>query len=79
MVATDYARDVTGRPTYLNFGRPFPEQAFDVVVWGRYRGSFPAPPEVAYRRERLCVLGRISRHEGVPRIEIRSPEQLRVR
>lgn len=78
VVATNYAREVTGRPTYLNFGRPYPDQVFDVVVWGRYRQNFRGPPEVVFRDERICVMGRISEHEGVPRIEIRGPEQVEI-
>lgn len=79
VAATNYAGDVTGRPTYLNFGRPYPDQVFDVVVWGRYRGNFRRPPEDAFRDDRVCVVGRITEYEGTPRIEIRGPEQIETR
>lgn len=77
VAATNYARRVQGRPTFLNLDRPYPDQPFDVVIWGRYRGNFARPPELRYRETRICASGRISEHEGVPRIEIRVPKQIR--
>lgn len=79
VAATNFAGGVTGRPTFLNLSRPYPDQPFDVVVWGQDRQGFSMPPEVAYRGERICVLGRITEHEGVPRIEVREPAQIDVR
>lgn len=79
VAATRFVPGVGGEPTFLNLGRPYPEQDFDIVIWGRHRSSFPAPPEDHYRDARLCVSGRVSEHEGVPRIEVRAPEQIRVR
>lgn len=73
-----YLAGVDGRPTFLNFGGRHPDQAFTAVIWGEHRRAFDAPPERAYRGARLCVAGRIATHEGVPKIEVRGPGQLRV-
>lgn len=72
-----YPEGVRGRPTFLNFERPYPDQPFTAVIWGRDRSKF-GRPEVAYRNVGLCVAGRIGEHEGTPRIELRDPRQLRV-
>lgn len=74
-----FARQTRGRPTFLNLERPFPDQAFDAVIWGRDRGRFPTPPELTYPGRGICVLGRITTHRGVPRIEVRGPEQIQLR
>ncbi len=73
-----FATGVGGRPTYLNLERAYPEQPFDAVIWGRHRDRFESPPETAYRHQRICVAGRVTTHEGVPRIEVTTPEQIRI-
>lgn len=77
VVEGTYLPEVRGAPTYLNFEAPYPDQPFTALIWGRDRSAFPAPPERAYRGSRLCVGGTIEIYEGDPRIEVRSPDQLR--
>lgn len=72
-----YPDGIRGRPTFLNFERPYPEQPFTAVIWGRDRSKF-GQPEETYRDVGLCVAGRIREHEGRPRIELREPRQLRI-
>ena len=79
VAAATFAPSIGGQPTWLNFGAPHPNQDFDVVIWGRDRGAFPAPPEVTYRDRDVCAAGRITEHQGTPRIEVREPAQLRIR
>lgn len=78
VVETRYLPEVQGAPTYLNFEAPYPDQPFTALIWGRHRTAFPGPPERAYRGTRLCVAGTIESYEGDPRIEVRTPSQLRV-
>jgi len=78
VAAATHAPAIGGEPTWLNFGAPHPDQDFDVVIWGRDRGAFPAPPEAMYRDREVCAAGRITEHQGTPRIEVREPAQLRV-
>lgn len=73
-----YLARINGRPTFLNFGAPDPDQAFTAVIWGEARGQFDAAPERTYRGARICVAGRIRTHEGVPQIEVHGPAQIRV-
>lgn len=74
-----FASATGGQPTFLNLERAYPDQPFDVVVWGRDRGRFTPPPEVFYPGRTICVAGRVTTHEGVPRIEARTPAQISVR
>jgi len=77
VVNVTFAREIGGQPTFLNLERAYPEQPFDVVIWGRNRERFHPPPEMAYDDERICVAGRVTTHEGTPRIEVSTPEQIR--
>lgn len=79
VVATNFVPGVDGAPTFLNLERPYPEQPFDIVIWGSERPRFERPPEILYRGRRVCVSGRVSEYEGVPRIEVSTPEQIRIR
>lgn len=77
--STAWAREIGGRPTYLNLGRPYPDQLFTVVVWGEDRPRFDAPPERRWAGRRICVAGRIQTHEGRPRIVVERPDQIGAR
>jgi micrococcal nuclease len=66
------------RPTFLNLGRPFPEQDLTVLIWGSDRGRFQAPPEDEYRNAWICVTGEISTYRGQPQIVVRAPEAIRM-
>lgn len=78
--STFYARGSRGRPTFLNLGRRFPNpQRFTVVIWGHNRHRFPSPPEDLYRREFICVSGRIRLFEGVPQTFAPGPGAIDIR
>jgi outer membrane biosynthesis protein TonB len=62
VVAAQYLPDRPGRPTFLNIDKPYPNQRFNVVIWGEQRRAFPldAKPEVAMLGKEICVTGEIS-------------------
>lgn len=62
VVAAQYLPDRPGRPTFLNIDKPYPNQRFNVVIWGEQRRQFPldAKPEVALLGKEICVTGDIS-------------------
>jgi len=67
------------QPTYLNFGKPWPDQEFAVVIRGRHRPRFETPPEEAYADKEICVSGLIEVEERIPQIIVTRPEQIIVR
>ena len=81
VVSATFVEDIGREPTFLNIGRPFPDQSrLTVVVWGEDRGQFSQPPEVAYSPgQEICVSGEVTLFEGVAQIEISSPSALSVR
>jgi hypothetical protein len=78
VASTRYAASSRGQPTFLNLDKPYPNQVFTVVIWGRNRDKF-GKPEADYRDKRICVAGRIAEFRGVPQIEARESTQIEVR
>ena len=62
-------------PTVLDFGKPFPDQAFDAVIYGRDRAKF-GTRETTLQGKRVCVSGVISEDRGKPEIVLTNPQQL---
>ena len=71
-----YARGSRGQPTFLNLDRPYPNQVFTVVIWGRNRDAFPSAPEQLYSNSRICVTGLIETYQGLPQIMVTEPRQI---
>jgi hypothetical protein len=72
-----HARDSRGDPTYLNFDKPYPEQDFTAIVWGRDRKRFAPAPET-HVGAKACVYGKVERYKGKAQMAISRPEQLSV-
>jgi hypothetical protein len=75
--SADFRPDIGGEPTFLNLGRPHPDQPFTVVIWGEDRGRWSVPPDQRYLTRRICVTGTIREHRGTPQIRVREPRQIR--
>jgi len=77
VVDTRWASTSTGKPTFLNIGKPYPDpNRFTVVIWIDNRSKFPEPPEDYYRGKTISATGLISEYNGSPQIEVTTPEQI---
>lgn len=77
VAGTFYGSNLNGRPTFLNIGEDHPSRKrFTVVIWGENRGNFPHPPESYYDGKTICVAGLIQEYEGIPQIEVTTPDQI---
>ncbi len=70
-----YDADLRSQPTFLDFGKPYPDQVFTVVIFGSDRSKF-ASPETTLRGKRVCVTGKIQDRSGLPEIILNDPKQL---
>jgi endonuclease YncB( thermonuclease family) len=77
VAATKHATRVAGAPTFLDLGRPHPEQELTIVIWGADRAVF-GEPEKTYRGKRVCVTGKLRLHQGHPQIACSDPSQIEV-
>lgn len=74
--SASYASRSPGQPTFLNFGRPYPDQLFTVVIWGSDRARFATPPEVAFKGADVCVTGVVREYRGRPEIVVSNPSAI---
>lgn len=74
VASTRYAFHARGQPTFLNFGHPYPQQAFTAVIWGDHRAGFDAPEKLAGRT--VCVTGPIVLYRGKPEVVLQDAAQL---
>lgn len=75
VASAHYAGRSRGRPTFLDFDKPYPAQVFTAVIWGKNRTAF-GMPERALLGEHVCVTGKITRYRGRPEIVLHDPRQL---
>jgi hypothetical protein len=66
-------------PTADDFrqNKPYPKQAFTVLIWGSDRGKFDKAPETLYSGKKICVTGMIQSYRGGPGIIVRDPSQIK--
>ena len=67
---------VKGEPTFINFGRPYPDQIFTAVIWGKARALFEGAPEKLFDGKSICVTGEIETYRGKPQIVVEDPGQI---
>jgi len=77
VVDTHWASGSSGKPTFLNIGKPYPDPSrFTVVIWIDNRNKFSEPPEDYYLGKTIAVTGLIEDYKGSPQIEVTTPEQI---
>ena len=79
VVKTHFAATNRGQPTFLDFGKPHPNQVFTIVIWGSDRAKFDGPPEALFAGKEICVTGMITSYKGKPQIKVTEPSQLKVK
>ena len=73
-----FAADSMGSPTFLNFGSPYPNQVFTVVIWSEARSRFASPPETLEGKQ-VCVTGTIETYADMAEIIRHRPTQIVLR
>lgn len=75
---TTYNRRHSQKLTILNLDRAYPNHIFTIVIKGKDRGKFANPPEVYYRKKRVCVSGVVSEFQGRAMMAVENAEQLKL-
>ena len=78
VVSATYAAQAPMAPTFLDLGKPYPQQIFTAVIFGTDRSKFGAP-DVSMRDKFVCVTGEIFLFQGTPEMALRDPAQLIVK
>ena len=75
VVGAKYAAQVRGGPTFLDFGKPYPNTTFTALIFDGDRAKFGTPEKTA-QGKRFCVTGTVQLYEGKPQIILTDPAQL---
>jgi hypothetical protein len=76
VASATYAAQAPMAPTFLDLGKPYPNQIFTAVIFGNDRPKFGAP-ETSMPQKNVCVTGEIFLYQGNPEIILHDPTQLR--
>ena len=76
VASATYAAQAPMAPTFLDLGKPYPNQIFTAVILGNDRSKF-GMPENSMREKNVCVTGEIFLYQGNPEIILHDPAQLR--
>jgi hypothetical protein len=76
VASATYAANAPMAPTFLDLGKPYPNQIFTAVILGNDRSKF-GMPETSMREKNVCVTGEIFLYQGNPEIILHDPTQLR--
>ncbi|QWK20279.1 MAG: DNA-binding protein [Hydrogenobacter thermophilus] len=79
VASVKYARRVRGQPTFINLGKPYPNQDFTFVIWGEDRDKFSSLLEEIRPGRELCSTGLIKLYHGKPEMILSSPSQVKTR
>jgi DNA/RNA endonuclease YhcR with UshA esterase domain len=74
VASATYASRLNAQPTFLNLGKPYPDQVFTAVIFGKDRSKFGTPETL--RGKQVCVMGEIRLYHGKPEIILTDPKQL---
>ena len=77
VASASYVESSRGKPTYLNFDKPYPEHDFSAIIFGKNRKNFEVKPETL-EGYKACVYGKIKLYRGKAQIELVKNEQLSV-
>jgi hypothetical protein len=75
VASATYAAAAMAAPTFLDLGKPYPNQVFSAVILGSDRMKF-GTPEISLREKHVCVTGEIFLFQGKPEIILRDTKQL---
>jgi hypothetical protein len=75
VASATYMPQAPQSPTFLDLGKPFPNQIFSAIIFGGDRSKF-GTPETSTRDKSICVTGTIFLYQGKPEIILHDPKQL---
>jgi hypothetical protein len=74
---TYYSCFVSKKPTFINFGKPYPDQVFSIAILAEDRGNFGDCPEKLFAGRDVCVTGLIESYKGKPVMKVKDQSQVK--
>ncbi len=66
------------KTTYLNFGQPFPNSTFTVVIFESDLANFKYAPSEFLKDKNVCITGKVEMFKGKPEIIVKKEDQIKV-
>ncbi len=63
--------------TYLNFGKPYPNSSFTVVIFESSLPNFTYNPAEYLKGKEICVTGKVKLYKGKPEMEIGKEQEIK--
>ena len=63
VASAKYAAQARGGPTFLDFGKPYPNATFTGLILGNDRAKFGTPEKTLQGRQ-VCITGQVQLYQG---------------
>ena len=66
------------KTTYINFGNPYPNTTFTVVIFEADLLNFKNTPSEYLKDKNVCITGKVKIYKGKPEMIINKEEQIKI-
>ena len=66
------------KTTYINFGNPYPNTTFTVVIFEGDLPNFKNTPSEYLKDKSVCITGKVKIYKGKPEMIVNKEEQIKV-
>jgi hypothetical protein len=71
-----YTSKGRGKPTFVNFGRSYPNQIFSAVIWKNNIKNFSYDPTTKLLNKKICIKGEVKIYRDKPSINLTHETQI---
>ena len=76
--STYKTNSINSNPTFIDFGKKYPNAIFTVVIWESALPKFSYVPKRKLKHKKICVTGTIKLYKGRPEIIVDDPGQIKM-
>jgi hypothetical protein len=76
-VIDTYEAKTGEKTTFLNFGKPYPNSTFTVLIFEADLPKFKYTPSVYLKGKDVCITGTVKIYKNKPEIIVSAPEQIK--
>ena len=77
-VQSTYVTKGDKKTTYLNFGNPYPNTTFTVVIFEGDLPNFKNTPSEYLKDKNVCITGKVKIYKGKPEMIVNKEEQIKI-
>ena len=77
-VQSTYVTKGDKKTTYINFGNPYPNTTFTVVIFEGDLQNFKYTPSEYLKDKNVCITGKVKIYKGKPEMVVNKVEQIKI-